>query len=198
MKLLTVGRVREHGDGGALQIIILSFKQFLIFISLTETVTTEGKERGEKEGEGEREKRREKEEQWERDDNYYKAKDAQYSECLRRSRRVSFSLSLFEAGRCDFERRCGGSFATTSGIHKVREDFCLLEKEFKSLSFVLFLKTYINEQYLKGVHYLEKVPSLLLKNICRIAGREPVHICKRRKERNNFILSHQFLSIVGR
>ena len=42
---LTVWGVGEHGDGGALQVIILCLKQLLILISLTQTMTTEGDRR---------------------------------------------------------------------------------------------------------------------------------------------------------
>lgn len=97
-----------------------------------------------------------------------------YCECLRRSRWVSLSLSLFEARRCDFEWWCGGPFVTTGGIHKVGEDFCLLEKVFKPLPFVLFLQN--NE----GVRYLEiSSPTCII--YFTYTQKRPVRSLKRRK-----------------
>ena len=61
------------------------------------------------------------------------------SNYLRRSRRVPSSLFFSEAWRRDLEGRCGRFLVTSSGVHEVGEDFCLLEKVFKPLSLILFL-----------------------------------------------------------
>ena len=116
---LTVRGVSEHGDGGALEVIVLCLKQFFIFISFTETVTT-----------------REWVGVYER---IIGCKIKVHCSSLRRSRWVPFSLSFLKGGRCDLEWR-GGSLLTTSGIHEVGKDLCLLKKKLKSLSLVLFLR----------------------------------------------------------